>query len=115
VAACSVTYKETFFIHIIAVLRLYTVMVHLLPQNIEVVPERMLRLGLVSLKVESVEISAVKDGLVPTLKVCRPVLARLRTTYQGGPCAHHCWCRRQTPLAEPLYLLDKPLLLLVGE
>jgi hypothetical protein len=90
-------------------------MVHILPQNVEMLPERRLRLSLVPLEVEGVEISAAKDGLVPTLKVCRPVLARLRTTYQGGPCAHHCWYRRQTPLAEPLYLLDKPLLLLVGE
>src|ERR1700712_5494593 len=90
-------------------------MVHLLPQNVEILPERRLRLSLMPLEVESVEISAVKDGLVPTLKICRPVLARLRTAIQGGPCAHHCWCRRQTPLAEPLYLLVKRLLLLVGE
>jgi hypothetical protein len=63
-----VTYKETFLIHIITVLRLHTVMVHLLPQNIEILPERRFRLRLMPLEVESVGISAVKDGLAPTLK-----------------------------------------------
>jgi hypothetical protein len=72
-----VAYKETFLIHIIAVPRLYAVFIYLPLQNIEIVPERMLGLSLVSLEIKSVEVSAVKDGLVSTPKVCRPVLAGL--------------------------------------
>jgi hypothetical protein len=89
-----VAYEEAFLIHIVAIPRLYAIFIYLLSQNTEIAPERMLGLSLVSLKIEVVEISAVEDGLVSTPEVCRPVLAGLRSTYQGGPAAHHCWCRR---------------------
>jgi hypothetical protein len=94
--------QETLLIHVIAVPRLYAIFIDLLPQNIEIVPERMLLLSLVPFKIESVEISAVKDRLVSTPEVRRPVFARLRSTYSGGPAANHCRHRRQAPLTKPL-------------
>jgi hypothetical protein len=72
---------EPFLVHIVAVLRLYAVLFHLLPQNSEILAMRSLRVSLVPCKVNGVKVSAIQDVLVSSFKVCRPVFARLLATY----------------------------------
>jgi hypothetical protein len=76
--------KEPFLVHIVAVLRLYAILFHLLPQNSEILAIRSLRVSLVPYKVNGVEVSAIQDVLMSSFKVCRPVFARLLTIYIRG-------------------------------
>jgi len=73
----KVAYQEALLIHVVAVMRLYIVLVHLLPYYSEMLSIQSLRVSLVPCKVNSVEISAVQDTLVSGFEASRPVLARL--------------------------------------
>jgi hypothetical protein len=107
--------EEPFLVHILAVLRLYAVLFHLLPQNDEILAIQNLRVSLTPRKVNGVKVSAIQDVLVSIFKACRPVFAGLLATYMIGLQSHYCWCRWQTSVTELLYFIDKYHFLLVGQ
>jgi hypothetical protein len=57
-----------------------------------------------SCKVQSVEISAVKDILMPSFEGCRPVFSRLCTTHRSSPGSYCCLCKRSSCRSERLCL-----------
>ena len=90
----KVAYKKAFLIHIVAIMRLYIILLHLVLQNSKVLLRGRFRLGTVPLYIEGIEVFVVKDSFISSSEVCRPVLSRLYSTDQRGLSTDYCRYRR---------------------
>jgi hypothetical protein len=75
----EVANQEAFLIYILAIIRLYVVLIHLLPQDNKVLLVWGLRVSLIPWEVKIIKVSIVKDILIPSSECLGPVLSRLLT------------------------------------